>query len=73
MIMPPVLPSKGQGRAGTRRKIIRPKLQLVPQPQLSPALPPIVPCILPYNHVDHYMVAMIKPKGTELSLEYKLM
>ena len=42
-IMPPVLSRKGQGRAGTRRKIIGPKLQPIPQPQPSPAPPPIAP------------------------------
>ena len=36
-IAPPALHTKGHGRAGNRRKIIRPKLQPIPQSQPSPA------------------------------------
>ena len=38
-IVPPVLPTKGQGKADARRKMSRPKLQPTQQPQLSPASP----------------------------------
>ena len=41
-IIPPVLPRNIKERSGTRR-IVRPKLQSLPQPQPSPAPPPIVP------------------------------
>ena len=43
-IIPPVLPRKGQGRAGARRKTIGPKLLPMLDQQSSPASPPIVAC-----------------------------
>ena len=39
----PVLPRKGQGRAGVRRKITGPRLQPIPIPQPKHLSPPVVP------------------------------
>ena len=44
MILPPLLPRKGQGRAGARRKTIGPRLKPIPQLQPSYGTPPLVPC-----------------------------